>query len=230
MNTKIALCLSGQLRFIEEGYYRNIFPFILHENDIDVFIHTWAVDDDQNGKPYINGGNHLMGGPVDKSHMLDVFNLYNPVRYLIQKQVPFSNDKYSDRLMPGIKSHNLFSMFYSIYKSNELKRQHELENDFKYDIVVRSRFDIKLDKKIDFSLNTSKLQIPFNCFDPSNGYVDGIGYSNSEIMDVYSDTFNNIDSIMDRYDMRLCGEYVLRKQIDDNGIQVEQNFSHSLYR
>ena len=105
-----------------------------------------------------------------------------------------------------------------------------MELDFKYDIVIRSRFDIKLNKKLDFSLDMNKLQIPFDCFDTSNGYVDCIGYSSSDIMDLYSETFNNIDSIMEKYNMRLCGEYVLRKQIDDNGIQVGQNFSHSLYR
>lgn len=227
---KIALCLSGQLRFLQQGYAENIFPFILQGNDIDVFIHTWAIDDEQDGKSYINGGGFAMGSPVNKSYMLDVLNLYRPVKYLIQQQIPFENGKYPERTMPGIKSHNLFSMFYSIYKSNQLKTEYEKENNFTYDIVIRCRFDIKLDKKIDLTVDMSKIYLPFNCFDTSNGYVDSVGYSSSNNMDIYSATFNNIDTIMTNYDIGFCGEYILRKQLDSNNLQINNTFWHSLYR
>lgn len=227
---KIALCLSGQLRFLQQGYAENIFPFILQGNDIDVFIHTWAIDDEQDGKSYINGGGFAMGSPVNKSYMLDALNLYRPVKYLIQQQIPFENGKYPERTMPGIKSHNLFSMFYSIYKSNQLKTEYEKENNFTYDIVIRCRFDIKLDKKIDLTVDMSKIYLPFNCFDTSNGYVDSVGYSSSNNMDIYSATFNNIDTIMTNYDIGFCGEYILRKQLDSNNLQINNTFWHSLYR
>lgn len=227
---KIALCLSGQLRFLQQGYVENIFPFILQGNDIDVFIHTWAIDDEQDGKSYINGGGFAMGSPVNKSYMLEALNLYRPVKYLIQQQIPFENGKYPERTMPGIKSHNLFSMFYSIYKSNQLKTEYEKENNFTYDIVVRSRFDIKLDNKLDFTKDTSLLYMPFNCFDPSNCIVDSVGYSNSMNMNIYADTFNNIDDIMNNYDIRFCGEYILKKQLEINNVKVEHSFWHSLYR
>ena len=227
---KIALCLSGQLRFLQEGYREMILPFILDGNDIDVFVHTWNIDDDQDGKSYINGGGFPMGNPVNKGIMLEIFDLYKPVKCLIQKQVPFQNGKYPERTLPGIKSHNLFSMFYSVYKSNQLKKEYEKENNFKYDIVVRSRFDIKLDKKIDFLIDTSKVYIPFNCFDTSNGYVDSISYSNSKYMDIYADTFNNIDRIMETHNIGFCGEYILRKQLDSYNLPIETTFWHSLYR
>lgn len=230
MKNKIALCLSGQLRFLEHGYYENILPFILDGNSVDVFIHTWTVDDEQDGKSYINGGGFPMGSPVTKQSMLQVMELYNPVKCLIQKQIPFENGKYPERTLPGIKSHNLFSMFYSIYKSNQLKKEYEKENNFTYDIVIRCRFDIKLDKKIDLTSDMSKVYLPFNCFDTSIGYVDSVGYSNSINMDIYSDTFNNIDTIMANYDIGFCGEYILRKQLDSNNLQINNTFWHSLYR
>jgi hypothetical protein len=227
---KIALCLSGQARFLEEGYREVIYPYVLENNDIDIFIHTWAVDDNQDGKSYINGGGFAMGKPVTKGLMLDVLETYKPTKCLIQKPHSFEVGKYSDRAMPGIRSENLYSMFYSIYKSNQLKREYEKENNFKYDFVIRSRFDVKLNSKIDFTLPNSKMYLPNGCFDPIRGYVDCFGYSNSHYMDIYANTFNQVDHIMQTTNTKLCGEYILRKQLDGYKIQIEQLFWHSLYR
>ena len=33
-------------------------------------------------------------------------------------------------------------MYYSIYQSNNLKKQYEINYGFKYDIVIRCRFDL----------------------------------------------------------------------------------------
>jgi len=227
---RIALCLSGQSRFLEEGYREVIYPFILENNNVDVFIHTWAIDENQEGKPFINGGGFTMGQPINKSIILDILNIYNPIKLLVQKQVPFEYGKYKERTLPGIRSDHLFSMFYSIYKSNELKKQYEKENKFKYDFVIRSRFDVKLNSKVDFTVDGSKLYLPNGCFDVANGYVDCFGYSNSNYMDVYADTFNHIDNIMNKTNIRFCGEYVLRQHLDSNNIPINDNYWHSLYR
>ena len=40
---RIALCLSGQARFVEQGYREVIYPYILQNNSIDIFIHTWDI-------------------------------------------------------------------------------------------------------------------------------------------------------------------------------------------
>ena len=56
---KIALCISGQPRFVEKGYEEVLKPFVLDGNDVDVFIHSWIPDEDQIGKPYINAGGHI---------------------------------------------------------------------------------------------------------------------------------------------------------------------------
>jgi hypothetical protein len=47
---KIALCLSGQARFLEQAYSEVIYPFVLKNNNIDVYIHTCSVDEKQEGK------------------------------------------------------------------------------------------------------------------------------------------------------------------------------------
>ena len=40
---KIALCLSGQSRFLEQAYDEIIHPYLLKNNQVDVFIHSWSV-------------------------------------------------------------------------------------------------------------------------------------------------------------------------------------------
>jgi hypothetical protein len=70
-------------------------------------------------------------------------------------------------------------MYYSIYKSNELKKQYEIENNFKYDYVIRLRMDVQFEYELDIEdiVNTREdcihlfdwhVQEPFK----SRGYDD----------------------------------------------------------
>ena len=227
---KIALCLSGQLRSIKLGYEKSILPFILDGNEVDVFIHTWVVEDEQNGKPYVIGDGSCMSEQSSKNYILDVMDMYKPIKCLVEKQIPFQKNEYDQIALPGNKSRNIFSMFYSIWCSNELKKEYEIQNNFKYDIVIRCRFDIKLNEKINFEVDTSKIHIPYNCFDNTNGYVDSVGYSNSQNMDVYCGVFYNIDNIIQTTKMPFCGEYILKKHLDYNNIPIEKTYWWSLFR
>lgn len=228
---RIALCLSGQLRFVEQGYYESIKPNILELGNVDVFIHTWNISPEQVGKPFINGGGHPMGEPVKSTIAADTQRLYQPSRMIVEPQIQFESGKWADRTT-WYKSEYMLSMFYSIYAANELKKSYEQEHSFKYDWVIRSRFDITTPSgKLPLhSLNSSNLYIPTGGFDTINGYLDSLAYSNSENMDIYSNTYNNVHSIMESPDMRLVGEYVLRKHLDNNNLSVLEIGTHKLYR
>ena len=139
---RIALCLSGQSRFVEEGYYflfKNLFDF----KNIDVFVHTWEDNE------------------CDK-----VLDFYNPISYIIEPQrydITFDN-KNLDYKQENANSGNFvhYSMFYSMKKSNELKLNYETENNFKYDCVIKSRFDNALLNELDVaSYNLSNLNAEF---------------------------------------------------------------------
>ena len=49
---KIALCLSGQARFVEQCYNEVLYPYVLEGNNIDIFIHTWDIDKSQINKHF----------------------------------------------------------------------------------------------------------------------------------------------------------------------------------
>lgn len=229
---RVALCLSGQARFLEVCYNESMKPNLLDPLKPDVFIHTWDVSD-KIGQSFINGGNHVMGDPITEDLMDKMLDLYKPTKYLIEPQKSFEAGKWSSRLMPGIKSDHLYSMFYSIKQSNELKKQVELEQGFKYDWVIRIRFDMAIPSgPLNLhSLSNDKLWVATGCFDRVNGYLDSFGYSNSNTMDIYSNTYNHIDEIVEgNPTMGICGEYILRKHLDSNKIQVSETGTHKAYR
>jgi hypothetical protein len=229
---KVALCLSGQARFLETCYYESMKPNLIDDLNPDVFIHTWNTST-MVGQYFKSGGGEIMGDKIPSNLMETMVNLYQPKKYIIEPQKYFESDKWGSRLMPGIKSDHLYSMFYSINESNKLKKQYENENNFIYDWVIRIRFDMAIPSgPLNLNnLTNNHLWVATGCFDNRNGYLDSLGYSSSQIMDIYSDTFNYVDDIADNNpDMGICGEYILRKHIDKNNISVIENGTHKAYR
>jgi len=229
---KIALCLSGQARFLETCFYESMKPNIIDDLNPDVFIHTWDTSD-MIGQHFTNGNEFPMGDKISPDLMEIMIDIYQPKKYIIEPQKYFESNKWNNRLMPSIKSDHLYSMFYSIKESNKLKKQYEHENNFTYDWVIRIRFDMAIPSgPLNLSkLNNNYLWVATGCFDNNNGYLDSLGYSSSQIMDTYADTFNYIDNIADNNsNMGICGEYILRNHIDKNNIPVMENGTHSAYR
>jgi hypothetical protein len=229
---KTALCLSGQTRFVKQCYDEILYPYILKGNNIDVFIHTWDIDKSQINKHFINSGGHMMGSAITENQIQETLDLYNPVSYKVESQIQFELNKFSERTLSNIRSDYLYSMFYSIYQSNKLKIEYEEKNNFKYDWVIRSRFDVKINERIDFHRSYSGvINVPSGCFNSEKGYTDCFAFSNSKNMDVYSNTYNHIDDCMNNDPtLQLCGEYILRRWIDINKIPVVSSIWHSLYR
>ncbi len=189
--------------------------------------------DDKSYKHFKSGGGGIMGDKIPSNLMETMVNLYQPKKYIIEPQKYFESDKWGSRLMLGIKSDHLCSMFYSIHESNKLKKQYEYENNFIYDWVIRIRFDMAIPSgPLNLNeLDNNHLWVATGCFDNVNGYLDSLGYSSSQIMDIYSDTFNHIDYIIgNNPNMGICGEYVLRKHIDKNNISVMEIGNHKAYR
>lgn len=217
---KIALCLSGQPRYVKLGY-QYIKKYLLDAYDVDMFVHTW-LDFDKIGQPFqlsehMNYGRQCI---LEESTLSDIYNLYKPKSFMYEQSKDFScatNVDYG-KCIPN----SVYSMFYSIYKSNELKCLHEQSLKFKYDIVVRCRFDIIIN-----SFN-------FNEFDSNNYFVSGeihrsgqsyvpndqFCLSSSENMDVYSDVFNQL-KLYESSDIPFVGERILKHHLlDINSKQV----------
>jgi len=136
---RVALCLYGLIggdqgkggagssdKTLTTGHYyydKNLFK----QNDqVDVFVHTWSVDRKD-----------------------DIEKMYKPKMSTYEHQIQFKIPSHVKG--KPVRKNNHYSKWYSTMKSVELKRQYEEENNFKYDFVITSRFDIALNAPFDFS-------------------------------------------------------------------------------
>lgn len=118
---KIALCLSGLLRNLNPSYFLNLGV------DVDIFCHTWDYCD------------------------ISELNVLNP------KEINVEDDnnafKYTSvnveswPYMGNSPRNHVYKMYYSMKRCIDMVEDYELKNNFKYDLIIRSRYDIKANIK-----------------------------------------------------------------------------------
>lgn len=80
-------------------------------------------------------------------------------------------------------------------KSNDLKREYEIENNFRYDCVIRCRFDYIFTKQYnvrDFDLDY--LNVKNDCKHTEYAINDHVAVSSSENIDVYCSVIDNLEN------------------------------------
>tara|TARA_Y100000310_G_scaffold10686_2_gene11376 strand:+ start:1464 stop:2327 length:864 start_codon:yes stop_codon:yes gene_type:complete len=279
---KIALCLSGQPRNINAGWV-NLNHTILQVNSkVDVFIHTWW-DDSFAGRKFenawadtLNQNKELheqmipkeMSSVTENDTIEKIQDYYNPKSICIEKPIKeFTDSNYELRssrtaIDPNKEwsekyYYNIDSMWNSINKCNDLKRNFEVEGGFLYDVVIRARFDSHLNKQLDFKYNVVKNNTIYVCEKLlivwygliygseytsrdiesmtryRNYYVnDTFAFGRSDVMDVYSDAGNNFDMLLETSDVPFTPEKMLRKYLEYKEININNlmNVSHELLR
>ena len=157
---RIALCFSGQLRFVNE-YSKNILKNLINLYDTDVYAHLW-FDQSMIGKPFHHEFNDLYKESID-----DFIRIYNPKACVTESYyslfnerdynfMPASNDLVSmskESIRESI--YRMESQWYSIKKSYEL-----IENPDKYDFIIRLRTDSFITKPVVLNvLNTHTVYV-----------------------------------------------------------------------
>jgi len=227
-------------KIVDYKYYcENIYKSIIEPFDADVFISTWDFDGIDNMIEY-----------------------YDPKLIRVEDYRFFSKRKdiipniFDEIHNPKILKDHQYPMFFKIYDCNELKKEYELLNNFKYDLVIRTRFDlefgwvppslvtkptskstdniIEIDKnEIKDAINNDVLYLSKElCRRIVFGWVsDVFAFSNSEIMDTYSSTylyFHNIVNIM-KPDRLISAENILYYNLENNNIETKHtNFTFGI--
>jgi hypothetical protein len=183
---KIAICFSGQTRTAIKASENLIRYFGELYSDCDFFIHTWNVNTDKAGPP--NSFEIIDDGLIDK-----LIEIYNPKKikienYNITNCEEFDNLAYKN----GINN----SMFYSFMQSIKLKKEYELENNFKYDYVIKIRFDLifNLHRRLINDIN----MFPY---EKENGiWIENISPEHNEEIDMWIDDvfYISTSTIMDK--------------------------------
>jgi hypothetical protein len=193
---KIALCFAGQARSFKKGYEyykRNL----LDNYDVDVYIHTWQFDLQQ-----------------------ELANLYNPVAHIFEEPPETNaNTKYT-HTPDAIKypPRNNWLQFYSLNKVKEL-----IDEKINYDWIIRTRLDFALNLVIPFTeLDANKLYIP-NCrMVPERDFGnDQFAFSSKENMFKYMSTFNNLDKYYNK-GAQFVGEELMKANLHEHGLIGEK--------
>ena len=143
---RVAVCFRGQLRTYKYTL-ENLKRFFNTINDgkvtIDYFVHTW----DEN--LYFPTDNHKLSdrenGSYQKADLDEKYlkeNIPNLKSIIIE-----CHDEYKKR---STTVEHWGALFYSIYQANLLKLRYENKNNFKYDLVINSRFDLVFPTKDSF--------------------------------------------------------------------------------
>lgn len=128
---------------------------------------------------------------------------YQPAAMVVEPQRTFSTERFDRydqnrtvRRRGETRIPNTLSMFYGIWRANELKRSYEEANGFVYDCVIRCRSDLFFFDTVDPSALMA--QHPGACILPSvdqsrGGVNDQFAIGSSATMDLYANTYNTID-------------------------------------
>lgn len=197
---KVALCLSGHLRY-PERWLPYLKRNIIDPLNADVFIHTW----DSNGKQRI-----INGAPApDETTRLNVpkvMDFFDPKKIAIENNEAFIDSwlkSWKDEIYIldlAAKAEFITSQLYSIYKSNQVRLEYCHENKVEYDIVIRMRADYRILYPLDdlclqqfeYCTNDKIILVPdppFNhhdhpaCNKCKNGYHSG---PHDEVCDVFA--------------------------------------------
>jgi hypothetical protein len=241
---KVALCLSGQPRFVKE-----VAPYIIQNlcegYDVDVFFHLW-FDEDLQTKPYkYGGGGGWESQRIPENAIEDALSIYSPKLYKVEKSkvfkdstmkndycyypdgniVPWSKH-WKDEKEPNYISrmvNNWMSYHYGLNQVNILRKEYEYANDFKYDWVVKCRTDSVVQNKICYEdYDPNVVNYPGWLNQPDGMINDYLDFGGPKAMNAFMSTFCFMESLLEKCDQEFGGawsnEMLHRKALDIFGI------------
>lgn len=240
---RIALCLSGQPRFVDDGS-QYILKNIIENYNVDVFCHFW-FDSKLQTEPYKLGecGKGDWHKQRIKSNAIErIQEIYRPIilkteesRIFIDSSVPFqpSLERYfygalNDPDKEGFRFRNInnsISYMYSLNEVQKLKKTYEFENDFIYDWVIKCRTDTYIHTKINFEqYNPEVVNFSYHQNQPDGMVNDWLDFGGSKQMDVFMSVYPVWHNILDKC-MRetgaWCNELMHRKILDLHNINIQ---------
>ena len=210
---RVAICFSGHVRNFDLRYMQQFIEYN-NEHTFDWFFSVWDTIDAQNSWRNVWSQTR----PLD----IELIKQMNPVRYEVENYDSLKDNfklrNFHPTLMPE-PPYRLWEegvlhstpMMYKMYKANLLKQQYEIENNFKYDVVMRCRANVYF-RDSNIKLDPVKENVLYNhggengragvgSFRPNGSAMlnDLFYYGSSETMDIVCDVYNHLSMIMHKY-------------------------------
>jgi|GEM_PF-2993482 hypothetical protein len=226
---KVAICISGQPRFVEKAYPSIKKYLIDQNNDPDIFLHCW-FDPKDVGKKFkgVSVGAMLGGvGTLGANIPERLYELYKPVSIWLEPQQNFS-ERIKTEYTKGANYGNpfaTFSMWNSLYKCNLLKKEHEKRMGFKYDVVIKARYDLTIKTPIVLDeISTKEVFVAIE-----NKFLHN-KHCNNEVYDILfstdSNTMDTVAELYTKFDLYFSeiphwqNELFLAKHLQENNIKI----------
>ena len=222
---KVAVCFYGLVGSISDKngkgipldpkiaydlYKKNVFDV---NDDVDIFIHSSSIESKErlinlyNPVDFIIEEQRLF--PQSKNHPYINKGLLSKIRTYLLKL--FKNKKYLKlKEFKEVESFRAHSRWYSVKKSIEIMKNHELKNNFRYDCVLSTRLDASFFKPLVFKnfdmtffyasnwndAPNKQKKIAANYLNQNVGkrFLDLWFFSNSNLMYEFSKLFDKIHS------------------------------------
>tara|TARA_R110001583_G_scaffold34106_3_gene114811 strand:- start:450 stop:1367 length:918 start_codon:yes stop_codon:yes gene_type:complete len=158
MTKRLAVCFSGQPRisYTALTYFVNnvTVPFTVEGYKVDCFVHFWNTITpsgtiEKRRKKYPEYVGSPLDNPSDYKKLPAALTYFmeqcNPVlhrfeRELTKENLVLENFCHTERNT----AYNYNSQYHSVKKSHDLCRAYEIENNFRYDYVIRARPDLSI--------------------------------------------------------------------------------------
>ena len=135
---------------------------------------------------------------------------------------------------PGTIINRVFSFFYSLKEADLLRQNYEQENDFKYDLVMRTRFDLFFQEKLNIKSLVSRykdgfLLVPINK-DGDSIVTDQVAFGDSYSMEIYSKIYDSIDELYNNGTI-FHPETLLKSHIEQNKLSlIREPLKYKIFR
>ena len=226
---RTAVLLSGQIRSAGKSFY-SINNCLIKNYDADVFISTWIPT------PNLLSG---LGQYIEDDVGIDkLLELYQPTNICIEdfnkheNQNPIPSHKlqnkhsYDGSWIDGFNFKTLLYQHYRRQKGFALIEQHQKLNNFKYDCVIVSRFDVTFKEYPIIKPEPNKIYIPVgpNADSPiyhHGGIRDLYAMGDFDVMKIYCELYEKLYCYHDS-GYGLHPESILRTHLELNQIEVHR--------
>ena len=217
---KIAVCIGGYLR----DYDTKLAQFranVIRDHDCDFFVHSWDTVRDFNGD-------------ARPANIADILQVINPAAYEFetfadQELNILREASYYTRHYEWDRPPNLVSMLRKIYLCDLLRRKHEQQLGFKYDVVIRTRTDLTFHSPImienfDLSVLHTPVEVSYDIIS------DVFSFANSDVMTRYSDLYINLKNLYDTTKVMFNPHYVMLEYLQQNNIPFAKHHMNLVLR
>ena len=198
---KVALLISGEPRFCTD--FDQFISQLKNYDQIDFFFYLWSnTPEEESDKRWNVVADFWRSIDVKKARNKIEDILKNKKFNIIEVEV-FDRHKITIPTISNKASEtnvrNVWHMHTGWYNVNQLKKNYELKNNSKYDVVINGRLDIKLNKELDLNIFHKTLNNNKNCvYTPIKPLYGKLGHSlndqlaigSSESIDVYTNLVN----------------------------------------